>query len=101
MHNEPFIVITDDDPPTPRPGASGTGYGYEPGTRWGYASGTRWGYKFWQGVEDRARQRQARNAKLRVLQELATHVPHNPHFRRSMDPTVPVELQTWPVDLMR
>ncbi len=84
MHNEPFIVITD-DPPAPPPGPPGT----------------RWGYKFWQGVEDRARQREARNRKLRVLQEMATRVPHSPHFRRVTDPTLPVELQTWPVDLMR
>ncbi len=85
MDNEPFIVITDDDPPAPPPGP--------PGTRWGYA--------FWQAVEDRARQREARNATLRVLKELSTRVPHSPHFRRTMDPTVPDELQTWPVDLMR
>ena len=91
MKDDVFIRITD-DPPAPRP-TGPTGYGYEPGTRYGYA--------FWQGVEDRARQREARNATLRVLKELATLVPHSPHFRRTMDPTVPDELQTWPVDLMR
>ncbi len=101
MKDDVFIRILDDDPPAPPPGASAMGYGYEPRTRWGYASGTRWGYKFWQGVEDRARQRQARNATLRVLKELSTRVPHSPHFRRIMDPTVPVELQAWPIDLMR
>ncbi len=98
MHNEPFSVITDDPP---RPGASGTGYGYEPGTRWGYASGTRWGYRFWENYERRARQREARNATLRVLQELASHTPHSPHFITLMDPTLPVSLSAWPTDLMR
>ncbi len=84
MKDDVFIRILD-DPPAPPPGPPGT----------------RWGYKFWQGVEDRARQRQARNATLRALKELSARVPHSPHFRRIMDPTVPVELQTWPVDLLR
>ncbi len=99
MSDDVFVRIID-DPPTPRP-TGPTPYGYEPGTRWGYASGTRWGYKFWEDYERRARQREARNATLRVLKELSTRVPHSPHFRRSMDPTLPVELQNWPVDLMR
>ncbi len=96
MHNEPFIVITDDDPPTPRPGASGTGYGYEPGTRWGYASGTRWGYRFWEDYERRARQRELRNRKLRRLKELALTLPHAPQFVTFDDPTLPPDLRAWP-----
>ncbi len=97
MHNEPFIVITD-DPPTPRP-TGPTPYGYEPGTRWGYASGTRYGYKFWQGVEDRARQRELRNRKLRLLKELALALPHAPRFVTFDDPTLPPDLRAWPVML--
>ncbi len=84
MKDDVFIRILD-DPPAPPPGPPGT----------------RWGYKFWEDYERRARARELRNRKLRVLQELATLVPHNSYFVRSMDPTLPVELQTWPVDLLR
>ncbi len=99
MSNDVFVRIID-DPPAPRP-TGPTGYGYEPGTRWGYASGTRWGYRFWEDYERRARARGLRNRKLRVLQEMATRVPHSPHFITLMDPTLPFGLQAWPTDLMR
>ncbi len=80
MHNEPLIVTTDDDPPAPPPGP--------PGTRYGYA--------LWQGVEDRARQREARNRKLRLLKELALTLPHAPQFVTFDDPTLPPDLRAWP-----
>ena len=82
MHNEPFIVITV-DPPAPPQGPPGT----------------RWGYKFWQGVEDRARQRELRNRKLRLLKELALTLPHAPQFVTFDDPTLPPDLRAWPVML--
>ena len=84
MKDDVFIRILD-DPPAPPPGPPGT----------------RWGYRFWEAVEHRARQREARNATLRVLQELATRVPHSPHFITLLDPSLPVGLSAWPVDLMR
>ncbi len=94
MNDDVFVRLID-DPPTPRP-TGPTGYGYEPGTRWGYPSGTRWGYKFWQGVEDRARLREERNRKLRLLKELALTLPHAPHFTTVDDPTLPYDLRAWP-----
>ncbi len=97
MSNDVFVRIID-DPPAPRP-TGPTGYGYEAGTRWGYPSGTRWGYAFWQGVDDRARQRELRNRKLRLLKELALTLPHAPQFVTFDDPTLPPDLRAWPVML--
>ena len=91
MKDDVFVRIID-DPPAPRP-TGPTPYGYE--------SGTRWGYKFWEEYERRAQAREARNATLRVLQELASRVPHSPHFITLMDPSLPVGLSAWPIDLMR
>ncbi len=79
MHNEPFIVITD-DPPAPPQGPPGT----------------RWGYKFWEDYERRARQRELRNRKLRRLKELALTLPHAPQFVTFDDPTLPPDLRAWP-----